>query len=47
MMKEYNLKSFSGKKNRQFQICVFYNDSECLGGGEIQYVVTTLADAKN
>ncbi|OZC08136.1 tRNA (5-methylaminomethyl-2-thiouridylate)-methyltransferase [Onchocerca flexuosa] len=29
------------------QICVFYNDSECLGGGEIQYVVTTLADVKN
>ncbi|KAM3726812.1 putative mitochondrial tRNA-specific 2-thiouridylase [Dirofilaria immitis] len=29
------------------QICVFYNDSECLGGGEIQYVVTTLADVKS
>ncbi|KAL3981701.1 tRNA methyl transferase family protein [Acanthocheilonema viteae] len=28
------------------QFCVFYNDNECLGGGEIQYVVTTLTDIK-
>ncbi|VDN22518.1 unnamed protein product [Gongylonema pulchrum] len=29
------------------QMCVFYNENECLGGGEIQHVVSTLAEQKD